>query len=250
MSGTKFVPIIPGAVDDLGAKHGLSRDARSLLLWLATTADRETGDLYPVTISAISEATAFNWRAVRRALDELRDVGAIEELLPRGHNGYVRLLWHKQIVWKRGARSRAPAHRSRAPAHGSRGSADRSRGGAGANRENAQREKKNESSSNSLDAAPSAAPPDGRAAGAADGSVPIGIDKHSNRIYEPPTRGWTKNGTPVWEDYDLCCSECGEPTGHLASGHQAPVTCTACMEKQGYVIKDGAWQRASVPGPT
>jgi hypothetical protein len=170
MSGTKFVAIIPGAVEDLGAEHNLSGNAQAMLLWLAVTVDRETGIVAPATIKAVAEATRWSWRAVNRALDELEEAGGIETHLPKGHDGNITIVkeWHDQIVWKKGSRNRASTlgnrgstRRNRASAIGNRASSIGNRASAVANRDDAdKRERRTESSSNSLSGvASSAAPP-------------------------------------------------------------------------------------------
>lgn len=176
--GDEFVPIIPGSVDELGAEHDLSWAARSMLLWLAITANRKTGSLSSVTVSAITEATRCSWRSVRRTLDELEAAGAIEAELTRGHDGWITVLWHDQIVWRRTSRSRGSAGakggRSRASADRSRGSTDRSRGSAigsrgsaigsepsaGANSQNGSREREEQRDSSNLSLVDTSVPAD------------------------------------------------------------------------------------------
>jgi hypothetical protein len=183
---TKFVAIIPGAVDDLGDQHNLSWGARSMLRWLAETVDRETGILGSVSVTAIVGATQCSWRAVKRALDELDEVGAIEAHLPQGHDGHITVIkaWHDQIVWKKGSGSRASTRGSRgstrgsrAYAIGSRASTIGSRASAVANRENGRREREEqESSSNSLSGGASNAAPPLEGAGG-DGAAGSGLQR-------------------------------------------------------------------------
>jgi hypothetical protein len=178
---TKFVAVIPGAVDDLGAEHNLSWSARSMLLWLAVTVDRETGILGSVSATKITDATGCSRRAVRRALDELEEVGGVEFYLPQGHEGHVTIVkaWHDQIVWKKGSgsrsstsRSRSSSSRSRRSSIGSRSSSIGSRQSARANRDfDGERERRTESSSNSLSGGASHAAPPLEGAGGAGAAV-------------------------------------------------------------------------------
>jgi hypothetical protein len=179
MTGVEFLPFIPGAVDDLGDEHGLSWGARSMLRWLAETAHRQTGVLAPVTVKAIEEATRCSWRSAKRLLDELEGAGAIEAVLPKGHDGRIVISgdWHDRIVWRKGARNRGSTHgnrgstrRNRASAIGNRASAIRNRASAQANRANGDREREEpESSSNSLSVG-------ARAGGSAKAAPPAGAD--------------------------------------------------------------------------
>jgi hypothetical protein len=174
VSVDQFIGIIPGAIDDLGDEHDLSWGARSLLLWLVTSAcDRETGTAHHISINAIVDTTRLSWRAAKRSLDELETAGAASSDLPRGHEGTIEISheWHRQIVWaaKKGERtrgtsvpppqgkrargrfvtadarertgemrrSRGSTGRSRGSTGRSRGSTDGSRGSTVANRENA-----------------------------------------------------------------------------------------------------------------
>jgi hypothetical protein len=148
------VPIIPGAVDDIGDACGLGSGPRDLLRWLAETADRITGDLRPVTVKAIAAATRWHRTAIRRNLDELERHDLVKCHLPQGHAGWIVVLCHDEIVWQapRARRKRASAPHKHGSAPGSRGSAPRSRGNVQATWGNDPQKKK---TSRAVDAAPS-----------------------------------------------------------------------------------------------
>jgi hypothetical protein len=139
VSVDQFIGIIPGAIDDLGDEHNLSWGARSLLLWLATSAcDRETGTAHHISINAIVDTTRLSWRAARRSLDELETAGAVSSYLPRGHEGTIEIdpEWYRRIVWA-GMKAKRKRRSQFATSGRSRTSAD---GGASSNVEKAKEE--------------------------------------------------------------------------------------------------------------
>src|SRR5262245_52031631 len=77
MTTSRFVAVIPGALEDHAAEHDLSGTAASVYRYLRDNADRVTG-VFHGTITAISEDSRFARRAVSRALADLVDAGLVK----------------------------------------------------------------------------------------------------------------------------------------------------------------------------
>jgi len=177
MSGTEFVGIVPGVIDDHARAAKLSGGATGLYRLVLEHADRHTGELSPITVAELSDLSRYGRKAVRRYLDELEAAGLAQVELRQGHDGWLRLTRHGEVIYKanrsrrstranrddttarvdRPIGSRRSTHRSRQLTQGSRQSTR-------ANRENdPQREEDRRSSISST--APSGGAPGGPPSG-------------------------------------------------------------------------------------